>query len=153
MRVKCCLLAFSDLPVMPSYWFVRVTITLLHISCNHIIWWTVWLEKMYLESFFQMVHGVIGLFNSLTPWSLALMWVKWTLSVLENKISCALSTNVIPSSWFSYCQLGYLKITNMHFPTCINAICGQPPSIFDESLGSPREHVRLILFHWATLQN
>ena len=95
----------SILPVMSSYWIISVATTSLHISCNIVTWCTVWLEKTHLQRCFKRVHSVIGMTNSNMTWALAMMRVEWILSVVENEISCAFITIVIPSSWCSYLSI------------------------------------------------
>ena len=84
---------------------------------------------------FQMVHSVIGLINSITVWSLVLIWVEWTLSVVENEISYAFSTNLIPSSWCFYLTIRASQDNQRTFPHLIEPCtlhnCNSQPTPFD----------------------
>ena len=115
----CYLLVPLDLPMMSSCCLFSVDTASLHISCNSITWWMVLLEKTSLQRCFQVIHIVIGLINFIVAWSLALMWVEWSLSVVENKISCGVTTIVIPSSWCSYLSIKACQDNQLTFPRLI----------------------------------
>ena len=70
-----------------------------------------------------------------------------------------LSPKSFPPLGARICQLEFAMIANIYFPTCLSlapdiiAISGQPPAIFNGTLGSPTKRVVLILLHLGTLHN
>ena len=117
-----CISTPSDSPMRPSNWLFRVATTLLHISRINIAWCTVWLEKTRLHCCFLRIQRVIGLTNSSTTWALALIRVEQILSMVENKVSCALSPTSSPLPDVRTCQLGNAMITNRHSPTFLDRL-------------------------------
>ena len=159
MKASHCLSTPSKLALRPSYWHFRVATTSLHISCINITRCAVWLEKTRLHRYFHRIQRVIGQTNSNTTWDLALIGVKWILSMGKKKPLVLLSPKSSPTSDVDTYQLGPAMITNIHFPTWLSlapsiiAIGDQLPTIFNGSLGSPVERVKLILLHLGTLHN